>query len=436
VSNAEKKIDSVIDSTAPSVMMSIEGIKKERFVAKQRGVKFRYVTEISKDNVAYCKEMLKFSDIRHLDRVKGNFEISDNKEYVAMTTLQKAKPIPQLIYSNVKDLVEQQQYVFDSFWNRAIPAEQKIRELELGIEQEVTEVIANSQDAKELERHLLREAKEEIQLIYSTANSYHIQESVGTIQLLTELAQSGVKVNMLTPIDPSIEKSVHNLIQKNNIAISRIEPTVGIKFKSVVVDRKYSLIMEIKHESEQTFTAAIGLSSYSTSRPTILSYISIFDLLSRQSELQEHEGQRQRQQEQNIIDTKKPLLCNCDPGKVSEVIFNLLDNSMKFTEQGKITVSAKISSDFDSTRNNNKMIVVSILDQGTGIDLDVKDKLFDKFITKSQKGVGLGLYISRRILEAHGGRIWIDETNSNSNNKDTTGAKFTFTLPLSQQARK
>ena len=82
------------------------------------------------------------------------------------------------------------------------------------------------------------------------------------------------------------------------------------------------------------------------------------------------------------------------------------------------------------------MIVVSILDQGTGIDLDVKDKLFDKFITKSQKGVGLGLYISRRILEAHGGRIWIDETNSNSNNKDTTGAKFTFTLPLSQQARK
>jgi two-component system sensor histidine kinase VicK len=92
---------------------------------------------------------------------------------------------------------------------------------------------------------------------------------------------------MLTPMDPSIEKSVHNLVQESNIAISRIEPTVGIKFKSVVVDRKYSLIMEIKHESEQTFTAAIGLSSYSTSRPTILSYISIFDLLSRQSELQE-----------------------------------------------------------------------------------------------------------------------------------------------------
>ena len=92
---------------------------------------------------------------------------------------------------------------------------------------------------------------------------------------------------MLTPMDHSIEKSVHNLVQENNFSVSRIEPTVGIKLKSVVIDRKYSLIMEIKHEVEQTFTAAIGLSSYSTSKPTILSYISIFELLSKQSELQE-----------------------------------------------------------------------------------------------------------------------------------------------------
>ena len=115
--------------------------------------------------------------------------------------------------------------------------------------------------------------------------------------------------------------------------------------------------------------------------------------------------------------------------KIGEVIFNLLGNSMKFTEQGKITVSTKISSNSDGSRNNNnnnKMLAVSISDRGTGIDPDVKDKLFDKFITKSQKGVGLGLYISKRILEAHGGRIWIEETD----NKDTAGAKFTFTLPL------
>ncbi|HKG87234.1 MAG TPA: hypothetical protein VKA95_02820, partial [Nitrososphaeraceae archaeon] len=82
VSRAKQKIDSVIDSKAPSVIIEVESIKKERFAAaKDRGVEFRYVTEITKDNLTYCKEMLKFAEIRHLDGVKGNFEVSDIKEY-------------------------------------------------------------------------------------------------------------------------------------------------------------------------------------------------------------------------------------------------------------------------------------------------------------------------------------------------------------------
>ena len=111
VSRAKQKIDSVIDSTAPSVIIEVEYIRKERFAAaKDRGVEFRYVTEITKDNLSYCKEMLKFAEIRHLDGVKGNFEVSNIKEYVAATTLQSAnkqQPMPQLIYSNVKEVVEQ-----------------------------------------------------------------------------------------------------------------------------------------------------------------------------------------------------------------------------------------------------------------------------------------------------------------------------------------
>src|SRR5919206_747463 len=99
VSKAKQRIDSVIDSTAPSIIIRTESIRKERFsAAKDRGVKFRYVTEITKDNISYCKEMLKFAEIRHLDGVKGNFEVSDEKEYVAATRLQqdKEQSIPQL----------------------------------------------------------------------------------------------------------------------------------------------------------------------------------------------------------------------------------------------------------------------------------------------------------------------------------------------------
>jgi hypothetical protein len=125
VSRAKQRIDSVVDSTAPSIIVGTESIRNERFsAAKDRGVKFRYVTEITKDNIAYCKEMLKFAEIRHLDGIKGNFEVSDEKEYVGSVNFQNSKPMPQLIYSNVKEIVEQQLYMFESFWNRSIPSEQ------------------------------------------------------------------------------------------------------------------------------------------------------------------------------------------------------------------------------------------------------------------------------------------------------------------------
>ena len=87
--------------------------------------------------------MLSFSEIRHLEDMRGNFEVSDEKEYVAVAILKEAQPIPQLIFSNVPEVVEQQQFVFDSFWERAIPAEQKIKEIEKGIIHPVTTVFSD-----------------------------------------------------------------------------------------------------------------------------------------------------------------------------------------------------------------------------------------------------------------------------------------------------
>ena len=102
-------------------MVDVESIKEARIKAKKdRGVKFRYITEVTTKNILYCKEMVKYfgAEIRHLDNVKGNFEVSDDgKEYVATANLQEAKPLKQLIYSNVKEIGEQQQYIFDTLWN-------------------------------------------------------------------------------------------------------------------------------------------------------------------------------------------------------------------------------------------------------------------------------------------------------------------------------
>jgi signal transduction histidine kinase len=97
----------------------------------------------------------------------------------------------------------------------------------------------------------------------------------------------------------------------------------------------------------------------------------------------------------------------------------MLDNAIKFTRKGTITVSTAINT-------NDNEAIVSISDEGTGIDSEIMSKLFTKFASKSDKGTGLGLYISKSIVEAHGGKIWA------KNNENEKGATFGFTLPLEQ----
>jgi signal transduction histidine kinase len=114
------------------------------------------------------------------------------------------------------------------------------------------------------------------------------------------------------------------------------------------------------------------------------------------------------------------ILVEVDKGRISQVISNLIDNAIKFTPNGSINVVTEITNE-----NGKKEALVSIRDSGKGIDPEIGQKLFSKFVTKSFQGTGLGLFISKSIIEAHSGRIWAE------NNPDEKGATFTFTLPLS-----
>src|ERR671921_830805 len=119
-----------------------------------------------------------------------------------------------------------------------------------------------------------------------------------------------------------------------------------------------------------------------------------------------------------------------DAGRITQVIYNFLSNAIKFTDEGAITVRMKRYKDNNNaTYNNNQgAVMVSVQDTGKGIDPTVKDRLFGKFATKSEKGLGLGLYISKKIIEAHDGKIWAE------NNPDgKKGATFYFILPLINQ---
>ena len=633
IDRAKRKIESCISSVAPSVIIEVNAIKEKRIDAvKNRGLKLRYVTEITKDNINYVKEMLTFSEIRHVDKMKGNFEVADEKEYVAVATLYKAQDIPQLIFSNLPEIVEQQQFIFDNFWEKSIPAEQKIKEIEDGIMPQTTVVFSNYKDALQKETNMIKSAAREIQIIYSTATAFHLQEQSGTLQLLQEMASQNhyLKIKILTPIDSSIKYSP-SLIQLKNcncdISIQDVAPSVDIKIKTLVIDRRESLIMELKNVQEEKPNASVGFSIYSNSEPIVLSYASIFEVLYNQSmifqqlkredviksefinvaahelrtpimpilngleimeeklgdkirelkremdiitrnalrlqnlsesilqvsriesgsfsiniqkgidiislisqviedierkyaytdkinkvsvlflpyyDMDGHEDKEDgktnddytkspiQEQEQNIErdsetqirpntqipynnhHPKQPLYINCDSQKISQVIFNLLDNAMKFTEEGKIIVSLNlylststskskifdinenllndnINNNFemqgdDNQSNNNKkndesennMLIVSIQDTGIGINSHIKNQLFEKFATKSNQGTGLGLYLSKKIVEAHGGKIWVETPDenyinnnivNNNNKQPQVGTKFRFSLP-------
>jgi signal transduction histidine kinase len=116
-------------------------------------------------------------------------------------------------------------------------------------------------------------------------------------------------------------------------------------------------------------------------------------------------------------DDNQQVLIKADRTRIAQALMNLLDNSINSSQEGIISVTTTIDPDANS-------ITVSVIDAGSGINPDILPRLFSKFATASEKGTGLGLYISKKIIEAHSGKIWAE------NNKDGKGATFAFTLPL------
>ena len=684
--NVKKNMDIFFDHRAPSIVVDIEEYRNGYINIRRRGAKIRAFTEITKENVPYCKELMKLVDeLRHLDGVKGGMAVSES-EYMATTVLEESKPLTEVIYSNVKEVVEQGQYIFDTLWRSTISAEQKIKEIEEGIisyetriienpdevireigrlnassnkldtcltsgglqyshnyffdikkklldkqkrgehegiryitnidngnlyisklyleygiqirhiknlppmsfsvsdkdiavtiekmeggrrvqsllisneplyvrhftslfeeiwrngidgryrikqleEEEGVEsdieVIQNPDRTEELYWNIVKLAEKEILLILPTANEVIRQEKMGIIKYLAEVTKSrNIQVRILMPQVNLNHRPHHFAIEELNpihqqqqdnpidsLDVRYLQQLSDTKATILIADRKASLVIEVRDDSKSTFSEAIGLATYSNSKPGILSYISIFENLWIQTELYEQLKVHDKMQKdfiniaahelrtpiqpilglteailsqskddtqkellevvvrnakrlttliENILDvtrienqsmslrkerfnlnriilnilegyksqdskkkdnvkivftSKDDFLVEADKGRIMQVISNLMNNAIKFTVKGTITVTTK-------KEEENNEIIVSIKDTGTGIDPEIMPRLFSKFATKSQTGTGLGLFISQNIVEAHGGKIWAE------NNSDGKGSIFSFSLPL------
>jgi two-component system, OmpR family, sensor histidine kinase VicK len=600
ISNAKYKIDVCVDNAWTYLAIEMKLLRDALLDAKRRGIQIRYITEIKKDNLCYCKELLSMvEELRHLNGIKGNFYISEGEYIAPATTYEGEKFAESTIYSSVKEIREHQQYIFDSFWNVSTFAERKMKEIQddkgdiaLG----TTEIIGNPLRIKELFINLIKSAKTEVLLILPTVNAFIREYKMGIIQLLKELSttsegksvalpltsistddqgkqverkKQGVTSRILTPTDSHVDKIIDQMgIMINDSMTSREEsisypsdknnailqirsleslPRYNVTTVTIlVVDRKESLVMEKKDDSKEDFIEAVGLSTYSTSEPTVMSYVSIFENFWNQLELyqrlKEHDkmqkefiniaahelrtpvqsiagysellekslslnktiddqheqmlhsvyrnASRLRRITENILDASRieskilrlnkerfdinekiknvvndikehtklserieiivtkpevhPIIVEADKTRIYEVISNLLVNAIKFTKKrssssdrndcsideksnnkNTITISTIVRSNQDAkTDNNSNEVIINIEDRGTGINPEIMPRLFSKFASMSSEGTGLGLFISKSIVEAHGGKIWAQ------NNRDGGGATFSFSLPL------
>lgn len=532
ISNAEKYLNICGDSSLPDFMLS--GRLRRAFQqAKLKGIKIRCITEITKDNFSSCKEIVKFAEVRHLEKLVGN-SIASNKEYFGQSFGNNF--LSNQIYNNDHGMVEQQNYMFENLWNNALIQHDKISSLEVGVDPEEVKVLSDPSEIRRTYLNLITSAKSEISLIIATPKALHRNYRGGIISMLIEASEKkNVNVNLVIPTYENNKREddflhTESLAKNFRFRVKSIVPattqTHKIKTTFLIVDKKSVLIIDVKDDNKDNFIEAVGYATFHTSKSRTESYNFIFDTIWRQADLydslreanknllysyqklEEHDAmekefinlaahelrtpsqsiigysemlkdlpERNKQYEEaisrnavrlyslvtnmlsiariesqtmklnkTIVDLNlkidhvikdinqqtelrrvnqvgiefKPvgkINITADKEKIFQVFANLLNNALKFTKQGTIIISVK-------QKEKTNEAVVTIKDNGPGIDPEIIPHLFTKFKTKSEKGLGLGLYISKNIVEAHGGKI---EAYNNPNSK---GATFVVTLPL------
>src|SRR3954452_14086192 len=291
----KKGMDGALDSEGPSIHVLYEPIWSGLVLLKERGVKIRLVTEVTPNNISFCKRMMEVCELSHLDGIRTNFGIADEKRILLHGVSQENDPLSQAILTSVKGLVEAQQYMFENLWNKAIPAIQKIREIEEGIKPDVIETITDPAKIQNLYMNLLRTATTEIMLIVPTENVMYSHVDIGVFDFLKGIdkdynAKKNIGIRILAPQIKSDNYSYsikqqqqqqhqqreHNSLLSLSLSSSlpiqlrNIETDSTTKSTIVIIDKKESLVIEVKDDTKDTFVDSIGFATYSNSRATVL----------------------------------------------------------------------------------------------------------------------------------------------------------------------
>jgi two-component system, OmpR family, sensor histidine kinase VicK len=301
--NAYKTVDSCYDPFVLSEVISNKRLMNAAQDFVHRSGKIRVVTEITNDNIAACKEMMKIADIGHLEGIRRTFAVSE-KEYFGHVDGEPNRQHSQAIYSNVANYVRSQQYLFETLWKKAIPSKHKIREIEEEAKWEVVEIIPEPVEIQKISYELVESAEKEILIVFSTANAFQhqIKEDKMFLQLLKEKAASKlVDVRILVPIEQKTINEMALQLKSHGIVVGdyKKRPQVA-PLITFVVDHARSLAVELQYDTNETSEEPIELATYSNSESTALSYISKFETSWLQKEIH-YRDQRQQQDNKKII---------------------------------------------------------------------------------------------------------------------------------------
>jgi two-component system sensor histidine kinase VicK len=500
---------------------------RKKLLEKQRKGEhkgIRYISNITQDNEKFVKVFLEAGiRIRHVKNLPPmSFGVSDKEIAATIEKMEGGRMVQSLLVSNEPAYVNHFHSIFEDLWAKGIDAEDRIKDIDEGIDLTDIEIIQNPRDGIERAWSYIEKSEYEVLSILSTPNAFRRQVNMGLLQLLKEATeQRHVQVKILIPADKQIKDTIDQAAKICPLVDFRVaEENLQTRITIVLIDKKDCMIVELRDDTKDSSYYAAGLATHSNSKSIIYSYASIFESLWKQNELYEqlkihdkmqqefinvaaHElrtpiqpilgladilrskqadavqeaeyldviirnAKRLQRLTEDILDitriesklldlkkksldlndiiltvitdsnnqiakehkdtnlklefthSKEGIFVEADKGRINQVISNLLSNAIKFTNEGTISITAAVP--------NNNEIVVNISDTGPGIDSEILPRLFTKFATKSTTGTGLGLFISKSIIDAHGGKIW-----GKNNNPEGKGATFGFSLPLHRE---
>ena len=520
----EDRIDACGDSNAPAFVLKVYK-KLMANAKKEEGIRLRLLTDINSENIIYCKELMRFAEVvRHVEGIKANFAVR-NEDYIGIATSNAAlQPSIQshIIYSNVRGIIEQQQYLFNSLWDKSIPAEQRIEEIERGIQAEFFEIINDTKKISEILIDLAKSVVNEVVLLLPNDRALVRIDRLGVIDSLLNASRNGVIVKIICPLSHE-NKRIQEKIFDAPPNMQLIDGSNSQHGLYIIDGIKFLRVELVKPEAE-SFLEAIGFAIYSNNKRSADLYRWMFELLwnervinleaKKANQMQkefmnvaahelrtpiqpivglahllryEKEYMKGKEQEsldviirnaerlqrlaENILDASRiesqrltlrkgkfnlnDLLFNivqdyCQQGKnstssgegvailyeppdenivveadkerISQVMRNIIGNALEFTNEGNVSVTLR--RERQQEKEGKQIAVVTVRDTGCGVDPAIISRVFEKFVTKSEKGTGLGLFVSKSIVQAHEGRIWVQ-----NNTEEEKGATFYFTLP-------